>query len=496
MLRETAISTKDWLLRGLSSQNPWWTLGKVPQKLVMPYRRRDFYTLKERMPERKILAIVGPRRAGKTTVLFQLVDDLIREQGVDPKRILFVSLDYPYLQKFLARPFLDILTAYEEAALRGSVEDSSDRVYIFLDEVYALAEWGATLKGHFDRSTNTKLVVSGSSSPEIMHDAAKALVGRLDRYVMMQMKFSDVAEYGAAEGSGERVDQVSREILREGVRKALEEKDPKALLGAFREGQMSLSDMESELQARLMDYLLKDGYPENLDQDDLNIAARNISQAVELALLKDVMKMPDMREPGKAQDLLGLIAQRSGSVSTPQSIAKALRIDYRTVEKYLAHLESAYLISSSYRYSGSLYRSMAGRRKLYISNSGVRNAVLGILDERLLGDPAQLGICAETAALDHIRRLGYCLQPTIEPRTYYWRQAEKHEVDIVANLMGRLVPIDVRFRESIDQGDLSALNRFMDERNKCPFGILLTKRHLGMEGRIVMLPLWLFLLAC
>jgi len=76
---------------------------------------------------------------------------------------------------------LDILTAYEEAALRGSVEDSSDRVYIFLDEVYALAEWGATLKGHFDRSTNTKLVVSGSSSPEIMRDAAKALVGRLDR---------------------------------------------------------------------------------------------------------------------------------------------------------------------------------------------------------------------------------------------------------------------------------------------------------------------------
>jgi predicted AAA+ superfamily ATPase len=61
-------------------------------------------------------------------------------------------------------------------------------------------------------------------------------------------------------------------------------------------------------------------------------------------------------------------------------------------------------------------------------------------------------------------------------------------------MKGNIVPFDVRFRETIDDKDFRALELFLEENSKCGFGVLLTKRNMGIRGNIVMIPLWLFLL--
>ena len=488
-------SAMDRNKRALINQNRWWDTGHVPDSQLRTYRRRDFFILMEKLSDEKILIIPGPRRAGKTTIMFQMIDELITSEEVNPKNILYLSFDYPYLISDLDRPFEDILRIYSEMILKESMDNLTNRTYLFLDEVYSLPNWGKILKGHYDRKTNTKIIASGSSSPQIMEEAAKALIGRIDKHLMLPMKFVDVASYYMKKHSKE-IKEISLEVLRNGFRKSIETGKISHLQKAYSAGFDSLAGLEDEFQGQLIEYLIKDGYPETLDQPDYSRTANSISTAIDLSIYKDVMRIFRGREPQAIARLVSLLAQSSGNIASLRFLAQALGIDERTVEKYLWHLESVYLISTSYSYSGSLYRSLPRARKIYISNSGVRNAVLGMLSDRLKEDPTELGRCAEIVALDHIKRLGFCLEPSKESQSFYWRNGRGDEVDIIQGIMGSVIPFDVRFRESIDETDLKALNRFLDEYPKCKWGVLLTKRDLGMEDNVMMIPLWLFLLTC
>jgi len=485
----------DRIRRALANQNPWWSTGKVPRPLLSPYRRRDFYPLMNKLVDDKILVITGPRRAGKTTIMYQMIDELVLAKQVEPKRVLFASFDYPYLLGDLDHPFEDILRAYTETVLKESLENLTDRVYIFLDEVYSLPEWGKVMKGHFDRKTRTKVIVSGSSSPEIIAEAARSLVGRIDRHLMLQMKFVDVACHDLNKDR-DRIKETSLGLMRKGFEAFLTKGSLKGLSTTYNDAFNALASLEDELQGILLDYLVKDGYPENLGVGDFSKCAQAIVTSVDLSIYKDVMRVFKNREPQKIEKLMAVLSQSSGSIVASNTLSDTLGLNFRTVERYLSHLEAVYLVTASYAYSGSLYKSLPKARKIYVANVGVRNAILGLLNERLLDNPVELGKCAEAVAHDHLKRLAFCMEPTREPRTYYWRDRIGNEVDVIVDIRGKRIPFDVRFRETIDKADLKALNLFMAEHPECKCGVLLTKRRLGVEGKVLMVPLWLFLLTC
>ncbi len=485
----------DRIRRALANQNPWWSTGKVPRPLLCPYRRRDFYPIRDKLANERILVITGPRRAGKTTIIYQMIDELLSGKKVDPRRVLFVSFDYPYLLADLDRPFEDILRAYTETILKESLENLTERVYIFLDEVYSLPEWGKVMKGHFDRKTNTKVILSGSSSPEIIAEAARSLVGRIDKHLMLQMKFVDVVCHDLNKDS-DRVKEASLGLMRKGFEDFLSRGSTKSLSRTYNDAFNALANLEDEIQGILLDYLVKDGYPENLGVTDFTKCAQAIVTSVDLSIYKDVMRVFKNREPQKIEKLMAVLSQSSGNIVASNTLSDTLGLNFRTVERYLSHLEAVYLVTVSHAYSGSLYKSLPKARKLYVANVGVRNAILGLLNERLPEDPVELGKCAEAVAHDHIKRLAFCMQPTREPRLYYWRDRTGNEVDIIVDMRGNVIPFDVRFRETIDKGDLKALNLFLAENPKCKCGILLTKRRLGVDGKMLMIPLWLFLLTC
>ena len=68
---------------------------KVPHALVREVKRKEFDKAMQLVSDERILEIIGPRRTGKTTIIFQLIDELI--ENIDPKRFLFFSADDPAL---------------------------------------------------------------------------------------------------------------------------------------------------------------------------------------------------------------------------------------------------------------------------------------------------------------------------------------------------------------------------------------------------------------
>ena len=84
----------DETLEVLAKLNPWWN-----QKNFEIGISRDRYIskLKKYIPTREIVVLTGVRRSGKTTLIYQLIHDLINNQNIDPEKILFVNCDEPEL---------------------------------------------------------------------------------------------------------------------------------------------------------------------------------------------------------------------------------------------------------------------------------------------------------------------------------------------------------------------------------------------------------------
>ncbi|MBR7078798.1 MAG: AAA family ATPase, partial [Clostridia bacterium] len=88
------ITNEADILRNLQVQNTWWTTGKVEDGLAPEFKRsvykrvcKIFFNEIRRFP-----VLSGPRRVGKSTMMFQVIDKLLND-GVMPERILFYTLD-------------------------------------------------------------------------------------------------------------------------------------------------------------------------------------------------------------------------------------------------------------------------------------------------------------------------------------------------------------------------------------------------------------------
>ncbi len=80
----------------LAFHNPWWLTGKIPQELNLPFRRPVFESMGNYLKLDRVIILKGPRRTGKSTLLFQLLNALL-QKGVEARRLLYFPFDDPAL---------------------------------------------------------------------------------------------------------------------------------------------------------------------------------------------------------------------------------------------------------------------------------------------------------------------------------------------------------------------------------------------------------------
>lgn len=80
------------LKESLYFYNPWWETAKVPADLIKEYQRPVIKKLFSYLPMDRVIVLKGPRRTGKTTLLYQIIDQLLKK-GVPAADILFLSFD-------------------------------------------------------------------------------------------------------------------------------------------------------------------------------------------------------------------------------------------------------------------------------------------------------------------------------------------------------------------------------------------------------------------
>jgi len=491
LMRSSIAGDETELLRILHTHNPWWASGQVPATKAPPFKRRDYYKLLENVENPKIVAVIGARRVGKTTLMYQLIENIIT--NTEPKRALYVSLDDPYL-KITIESLKTIFDLYSKYILKEPLSDLKERAYVFLDEVQTLEKWDIVLKRWFDLGYKMKFFISGSSSVNILTGGAESLVGRMSPQIVLPMKFLETVRFHMkAEDFERRFNKVNWE-LRESLCKALIENDAKTFYSKLKENANFLAKDIDHLILFLQTYLVKGGYPEVVDTDDLYRCAENLRNYLHLTIYKDIVRTFRIRDPKSFEELISLLAKQCSQRLNYSELARILGLKRETLRAYIYFLKTAFLISESEYYSRSRAKRVRREKKVYINDPGIRNIAVGALNEYLLSDSAELGKVVEGIVADHCRRLKFNLEPASEIQLYYWKN-KGYETDIVIDLFQKPLPIEVKYKDTIHKRDLRGLQEF-SKKYAPPFNIVITRGRLGISRNTIFIPIWLFLLMC
>jgi hypothetical protein len=455
------------LFRLIASENPWW-LG---QKIEVPEIRRDeFEKIQETLKEKRITAILGPRRVGKTTLMKQLISELLDKKNIDPLHIIYISLDDPAFTLYSEKPIDDVLELYRENVLKQ--EQISEKTYFFIDEIQHSELWEQWIKRYYDQGLNIKFIISGSSSTHIAKKSKESLLGRIFEFEIYPLNFSQFVRFS------NKTIHLENKLLRWIKGKGL---------GLSR---LELLKHEKSMKPLFHKFALVGGFPEWFEIENLEKwQERLVSDILRKAIYRDITLLYNVRIPENLEKLLLIIAKNTGSTLSNLSLSKNLDMDLESVSNYLQYLKSAFLIYESLIFSESVAKQMRANKKYYVVDSGLRNALLRI--KSLVDMKDEYGAVVESIVHSHCRMAF--------KNVYYWK---KDEVDIVIRVDDTILPVEVKYKTSIEKNDVKNIIRFMDRFN-LQKGILVTKDLLKEEKfrtenrkqtTILYIPAWLFLL--
>lgn len=485
------------LLRELQKENQWWSTGQVSPELSKTFRRADFYAYRDLLNEAYAKVVVGPRRVGKSTILYQLIDYLIREIKVSPNRIIFLSLERPFFS-MIKNPIKESLRVFEETILKEPLESLKEPAFVFLDEASRNEDWALEVKEYFDRKYKVQFFITGSSSPALFAKSSESLVGRHSPLIMLALKFSDVVKLDNNPKLEKLLALTKKIALRESFLDAVEKNDPKKFFETARDIYVTFGpEGETLMQLMLNQYLLRGGYPEFYEKkSNWGEASKIMREAYFDAIISyDLLRVFKSRNPEKIKQLYTFLGVYTAQQVNLSNLCRDIGISRTALNDYLSQLQQTYLIKVMRPYKKNKIKVGNDLKKIYVGDVGMRNAVLGITEEEIT-DPVLLGRLAETIAQDHTLRLKYILDRKSECKNFFWKSGNK-EVDIILELSGKIIPIESKYAEQIRSEDVQELRNVTTQKN-CPFGILLTKKSFQYDekSKTISMPLWLYLLMC
>lgn len=479
------------LLRIMHVQNPWWDSGEVSPVLAPTFKRRDYHKLVEKLPDRKVVAVLGARRVGKTTLMYQLIERIIQQS--DPSCVLYISFDNPYLSVNV-ESLNTILDLYGEKILKQPLSELKEVVHVFLDEVQTLVGWDTVLKRWYDLGYKLKFFASSSSNVNIMRGGVGSLVGRIRPQIVSPMMFLENLHFHMGDEEVEwRLNDVNS-ALRDSLTSAVQNNNVNIFFSAVKESANTLAKDTDRILILLHDYLLKGGYPGVVSTKNLGKVDDILQSYLSLTIYKDIVKIFKIRDPIAFEDLVSLIAKESCNRVNYSNLAKILGLKRDTLKSYISYLKSAFLVSESEFYSQDPGKRTRRDKKAFYNDPGIRSVSIGALNEYLHRNPVELGKVVQTVVTDHCRRLIFNLEGKIDPPLFYWKN-QAHEIDIVMELFRKTLPIEVKYSQTINEKDLRSLQTFSKKLTP-PFSIVVTRTRLDLSENIIFVPLWLFLLMC
>lgn len=377
-------------------------------------KRRVYFQLKEHLESPDISLVLGPRQAGKTTILEKLRADL-QEQG---RRTVFLNLDVVEDRQWFA----------SQHTLLELVEKKSgrERAYVFIDEISRLENAGQFLKGLYDLKTNHKFVVTGSGALELKANVIEPMTGRKREFYCFPLSFGEFA----AHKLGMETDLVSRELVTQPLRR----------------------------QRIVDEYLNFGGYPRVVLAETEEEKVRVLREIYFSYLEKDIELILKVEKGQAFENLVKILAHQVGSLVNRAELSATLGIAEVTVEKYMYLLEKTFVLDVVRPFYRNVRKELVKSPKVYFADLGFLYIAQGILPT-LARRPA--GNVFENACFLRLKELDFVKPPQ------FWRTRSGAEVDfvVVSPVSGSLIPVEVRSspKETLGKSWVSFVKTYQPE---------------------------------
>ncbi len=266
---------------------------------------------------KQITVISGIRRCGKSTLLWQLM------QNFDA--YYYLNFDDERLINFTVEDFRELMIIFKK---------QHDASTIFFDEIQNVSDWERFIRRLFDEYY--KIFITGSNSKLLSSELATHLTGRYIKIELYPFSFSEFLEFN----------NISTEKLS--------------------------SDTKSQILKCLDEYLNKGGFPEYLKYKDDEF----IKRVYEDVIYKDLIARFKIRNINQFKKLSHyLFTNFTGEISY-NSLKVILRIkSANTISEYISVLQEAYLLFELYKFEYSLKKQYTSNKKIYAIDNGIRNTV-------------------------------------------------------------------------------------------------------------------------
>lgn len=402
--------------------NPWWESGKIDEDFIQFPRRaylNDFYELVTDLSVRRAVILMGPRRVGKTVMIYHSIDRLI-SSGVDPRKIIYVSVDTPIYNNISLEEFFSLA----RKALKN--EDSYEGYYVFFDEIQYLKNWEVHLKSMVDTFRSSRFVASGSAAAALKMKSNESGAGRFSDFLLPPLTFFEYIQF-----------------------KGLDSLVVKSNNG------ISPYDTKNieELNHHFIDYINFGGYPEVVFSETIR---RNPGQyikndIIDKVLLRDLPSLYGISDIQELNKLFVHIAFRSGNEFSYESLTREAGIKKETIKRYLEYLEAAFLIKVVNRIDQNAKRlQRVTSFKIYLTNPSLRCALFTSIGE----DDEFMGSMVETAVFSQWIQGG-------KTDFFYanWAKGRnKGEVDIVW--------VDMATQKAVSVAEIKWTDRFIENPNE------------------------------
>jgi len=304
---------------------------------------------------------------------------LIREQGVDPGRILYFAFDDPELfaAAQLQRVIFDQLVEHFER------QDSL--AYFFLDEIQRLPQWELHLKKAYDLKRRIRFVVSGSGLvPDFPKQPGNAL-GSCEGSASPALWIPRILPVPTSPEAGVFADPRSHRVLRA----ALLAGDGQGAAECVNRLHEALQPFHAEVSQAMAEYCMEGGFPEVWAlADPVRKIEYLMEQQVRKVLYEDLMTLTQYRKPENVLRFFVYLLAHPGHEINTAKVSQAIGIERRVVDENLPRLELTDLLIRIQRFSHQPLRVRKGNIKCYPVDLALRNAVLKTWD---MPDAAMMG---------------------------------------------------------------------------------------------------------
>ncbi len=347
--------------------------------------RKIYKKLQNYIGKKEILALIGSRQVGKTTLMKQLFEEVTEKEKV------FISFDEEMILNQFENNIEDFIRLYVE-----------NKKYLFIDEFQYAKEGGKKLKLIYDKF-KTKIIISGSSAPELSIQSLGYLVGRVFIFEIYPLSFEEFLNY--------------------------KNKDKLSIFN----NEINLKNIEL-FESLFKEFLIYGAYPQIVTEKSYEEKEFALKSLVNNYLLKEVKDILAYKSSYEFENLLNFLAITDSTLLNKSNISSDLSVHINKVTEMVNVLYNTYIINILRPFENKKIKELIKSPKLYFWDLGFKNSLLSNFNE--LSKRVDRGAILENFILSEISK------KQIKAKFYNYKNSS--EVDFLVEHKNKKIAIEVK----------------------------------------------------